>query len=151
MILPWLGLFALHLAVGAVLAPSRPSSARKDWQWYLAHGLFYSIPASSIWTSELPGNVGLTAGLVLFVGGSALHLWALRSNPHFTHVIQRPPRVITTGAYAWLRHPGYVGMLLMASASWLLAGHRLALIPLALYAALLGWRGRRESRMLVAN
>lgn len=150
MILFWLGLFTLHLVCGAALVPSRPSPARKDWQFYAAHGLFYSILVSSIWASDLPSNGQLTVGLLLFVTGSVLHLWALRSNPFFTHVIQRPPRVIRTGAYRWLQHPGYVGMFLMASASWLLVGHRLAVIPLALYAALLVWRGRAESLILQA-
>ena len=52
-------------------------------------------------------------GLTLFVSGAALLTWSMRVNPFFEKTVriqtERSHRVVDTGPYAFVRHPGYVG------------------------------------------
>jgi len=152
MIVVWLGFFVFYLVSGAVWIPPEHfayyQSRPKQVSYYLAHILFYAIPLSSLWNDRLPSDGALLAGIALFCVGGWLNIWAARSNPYFSPNIEQPPQVIRTGAYALLNHPGYAGMSLLASGSWLMAGHRLALLPLAAYGLLLMWRARKEVLLL---
>lgn len=152
MILAWTALFIYFLICGAVAIPPetirRGNAAPKGWQYYLAHLLFYSIPVSSFFSDARRGAVQLLASLAMFSIGGALHIWAIRSNPYFSPEIVKPPEIIRTGAYAWLDHPGYAGMALMATGSWLMIGHQMAVIPLAAYLTLLLWRAQKETSLI---
>lgn len=69
--------------------------------------------------------------LFTFAAGYALALWAMRVNRFFSSAIRiqadRGQHVVTTGPYAFVRHPGYAaGILIMAASgpalgSWLAA------------------------------
>ncbi len=52
-------------------------------------------------------------GLAIFVPGSAMLTWSMVVNPFFEKTVRiqkdRGHRVIDTGPYAYVRHPGYVG------------------------------------------
>jgi protein-S-isoprenylcysteine O-methyltransferase Ste14 len=152
MIVVWLGFFVFYLVSGAAWIPPEHfayyQSRPKRFSYYFAHVLFYSIPLSSFWNDRLPSDGALLAGIALFSVGGWLNIWAARSNPYFSPNIEQPPQVIRTGAYRLLNHPGYVGMFLLASGSWLMMGHRLALLPLAAYGPLLMWRARKEVALL---
>jgi len=56
------------------------------------------------------------AALFLSVGGYALATWALVENRFFSGVVriqtERGHHVVSSGPYAWVRHPGYLGGLL---------------------------------------
>lgn len=56
--------------------------------------------------------------MVLFSVGYALLLWAMYTNTFFSQVVriraERGHTVITTGPCAYVRHPGYVGMVTSA-------------------------------------
>ncbi len=96
--------------------------------------------------SSAPGPAWLL-GLVLFVPGWALITWSMAVNPFFEKGVriqtERGHRVIDTGPYAYVRHPGYVGFagwilstpLLLASA-WAFAPALLAVVELAIRTAL---------------
>ncbi len=152
MIVVWLGFFAFYLVSGATWIPAEHltyyQSRPKQFSYYLAHVLFYAIPLSSLWNDGLPNDGALLTGIALFCVGGWLNIWAARSNPYFSPSIEQPPQVIRSGAYRWLNHPGYVGMFLLASGSWWMVGHRLALLPLVAYGLLLAWRARKESSLL---
>jgi protein-S-isoprenylcysteine O-methyltransferase Ste14 len=64
------------------------------------------------WTTPLPLVVQLTA-LMLFLLGSALASWALVSNAYFAATVriqkERGHRVVSSGPYRYIRHPGYSG------------------------------------------
>lgn len=85
---------------------------------------------------------------LVFASGGALYIWAVRSNPYFLPNIEVPVMIISGGAYSWFSHPGYVAMAMMAAGTWLMIGHSLAVIPLALYALLLCWRARKETFLI---
>jgi protein-S-isoprenylcysteine O-methyltransferase Ste14 len=99
------------------------------------------------WSDHVPGWL---QGICLFTVGSgyALALWAMRVNRFFSSVIRiqtdRGQHVVTTGPYAFVRHPGYTaGILIMAASgpalgSWLAAALVVILsLPFLLYRAIM--------------
>src|SRR5262245_30541198 len=106
------------------------------------------------WTDRVPRPVQV-AGLVTSALGFAWVLWAATVNRFFVPVIRiqsdRGHRVVSSGPYAVMRHPGYAGTLLAAPAAALAIGSWGALIPaLALSATFLS-RAAHEDRFLHAN
>ena len=98
------------------------------------------------WSDDVPGWL---QGICLFTVGSgyALALWAMRVNRFFSSVIRiqtdRGQRVVTTGPYAFVRHPGYTaGILIIAASgpalgSWLAASLVMIFsLPFLLYRAI---------------
>src|SRR5262245_49194806 len=81
------------------------------------------------WSDDVPGWL---QGVCLFMVGSgyALALWAMRVNRFFSSVIRiqtdRGQHVVTTGPYAFVRHPGYTAGILIIVASGLALGSWLA-------------------------
>lgn len=73
--------------------------------------------------------------IVLFVAGIGLRMTAINQLKHLftTHVtIQHGHRLITNGAYRWVRHPAYSGVLLALFAAGLAMGDFIALLVLTL-------------------
>jgi protein-S-isoprenylcysteine O-methyltransferase Ste14 len=72
------------------------------------------------WSDEVPGRL---QGICLFMvaAGYALALWAMRVNRFFSSVIRiqidRGQHVVTTGPYAFVRHPRYTAGILIIAAS----------------------------------
>jgi len=72
------------------------------------------------WSDDVPGWL---QGICLFTVGSgyALALWAMHVNRFFSSVIRiqsdRGQYVVTTGPYAFVRHPGYTAGILIIAAS----------------------------------
>ncbi len=73
-----------------------------------------------------PNPLSLVAGGLLLVAGEALRIWAAGH-------LHKTERLITSGPYCWVRHPMYLGRLLLLSgvgvAAWL--PHYLSLAVLA--------------------
>jgi protein-S-isoprenylcysteine O-methyltransferase Ste14 len=119
--------------------------------WIIAgldHGRFHwsdSVPAWLQWLS-----------LLAVAAGYALCFWAMRVNRFFSSVIRiqsdRGHVVITTGPYAFIRHPGYLAGLFivvpsgLALDSWLAAALLVVCsLPFLLYRAI------TEDRVLLAE
>ncbi len=103
------------------------------------------MPSSLQWT-----------GVALFVAGQALFTWSMLVNPFFekTARLQRDcgHRVVDTGPYAIVRHPGYTGAIAShAVATPFILGSWWALIPAAVAAVSLLVRTILEDRMLRAE
>ena len=103
-------------------------------------------------------NLGLWAtvlGVVLFSLGWILLTWAMLVNPHFEATVRiqidRHHRVVTTGPYAVVRHPGYVGASLWALGSPLIVGSAYGLIPAGITVGLLVLRTYLEDKTLQAE
>ncbi len=95
-------------------------------------------------------------GVALFVAGQALVTWSMLVNPFFekTARLQREcgHRVIDTGPYGVVRHPGYAGAIAAyAVAPPLILGSWWAFIPAAVTALCLVARTILEDRMLRAE
>lgn len=128
-----------------------------DWVWFSVFiPLFCAIFATanldmrSEWDS-LPQWVR-PVGLALFVLGGGLFLRAMAENPFFEKTVriqsERNHRVIDTGPYRVVRHPGYVGMLAWVLSFPLLLTSRWAILPAALAASWLVVRTALEDRTL---
>ena len=63
----------------------------------------------------------------------------------------RGHRLVSSGPYRIVRHPGYLGMLFACPASVLALGSWLALVPALLYAVLIVRRAAIEDRYLQAE
>jgi protein-S-isoprenylcysteine O-methyltransferase Ste14 len=72
------------------------------------------------WSDDVPGWLQGTC-LFTVAAGYALALWAMRVNGYFSSVIRiqtdRGQYVVTTGPYAFIRHPGYIAGILIIAAS----------------------------------
>ncbi len=95
------------------------------------------------------------AGLLLWGVGQAIVTWAMSTNEFFEGTIRLQTdaghRVISTGPYAYVRHPGYIGLFVYSCGLPFLFGAPLALMPALLT---LGWLLPRtivEDRVLRAN
>ena len=72
-------------------------------------------------------------GLVVFAPGALLFTWSMGVNPFFEKTVriqsERGHRVIDTGPYAFVRHPGYLGFVGWGLGTPLLLGSWWAFVP----------------------
>jgi len=125
----------LPLFVPAILAiPVLAGLDAVRYQWAL-------LP---FWTAGL--------GVALHIAGDLFILWSMIVNPHLEKVVrvqsERDHRVITTGPYAIIRHPMYVGVILVLVGMPLLLGSSWAFLPVGVMALLMVIRTVFEDRML---
>ena len=106
------------------------------------------------WSDNVPLALRLAA-LVALVLGLALTLWAMHVNRFFSSAVRiqtdRGQRVIDSGPYRWVRHPGYLGAIPAITASGLVLCSWLATALGALGSLWLLWRTRAEDRLLHAE
>ena len=76
------------------------------------------------------------SGLVIYLLGNAFVSWAMMSNIYFSTAVciqyDRGHHVSIGGPYRFMRHPGYLGMIIYLLATPLALGSILALIPASL-------------------
>ena len=91
-------------------------------------------------------------GVGLFVLSCPVGLWAMCVNPHFefTAVIRADgsQRVVSSGPYRWVRHPGYLAALISAASFPLILGSWVGLAATALFFALFITRTALEDSAL---
>ncbi len=95
-------------------------------------------------------------GLITVAAGYALCFWAMLVNRFFSSVIRiqsdRGQYVVTTGPYAFIRHPGYTAGILIILASGVGLGSWLAAAMLAIATLpFLLYRAVTEDRILQAE
>lgn len=91
-------------------------------------------------------------GLALFLPGTILFTWSMAVNPFFEKTVrihtERGHRVIDTGPYRYVRHPGYVGFVGWAVSAPLLLCSWWAFIPSVLSVIAIFIRTALEDRTL---
>ena len=99
----------------------------------------------------IPLAIQVTA-LLVYALGNAFTFWAVLSNPFFSTFVRiqddRDHSVVSTGAYALVRHPGYAGALLAHLALPFALGAVWALLPAAVGTVFFVARTAREDRTL---
>jgi protein-S-isoprenylcysteine O-methyltransferase Ste14 len=104
------------------------------------------------WTGHVPVAVTV-AGAVLMVVGQVLFGLAKRENAFFSSTVriqtERDHRVCETGVYRFVRHPGYLGMLMSLLAFPLVMNSYWAFLSAGVGAALLLTRTLLEDRFLI--
>lgn len=90
------------------------------------------------WSDDVPASVWVP-GLIVFGAAASLMVRAMVVNPFFSTALRlqadRGHRLITDGPYRFVRHPGYLALLVAAPASALALGSWVSLIPAIVYAA----------------
>jgi protein-S-isoprenylcysteine O-methyltransferase Ste14 len=94
-------------------------------------------------------------GALVFLLGNAILLWARYTNRFFSSMVRiqtdRGHTVCKAGPYRYVRHPGYVGGILMALGMGIVLGSWWACVPQLLASTLLVWRTSREDQTLQAE
>lgn len=94
-------------------------------------------------------------GYVLVIGGIAVTVWAQAVNPFFEPGVriqsERNQRVVDSGPYRFVRHPGYVAAIILFAGMALALGSWWALVPAAMASILLIIRTSWEDRLLQAE
>lgn len=132
----------------------------QDWMIFVSMGLSLALGLLSPWSDAagegvLPGGAALRwVGLVLYVVGSALMLWApMYLGRYFSTrvTIQEDHRLVTDGPFAVVRHPRYSGCLLWGLGLPLVFLSLPGLTAALLYGLTFAWRIRDEERLLAAH
>jgi protein-S-isoprenylcysteine O-methyltransferase Ste14 len=105
------------------------------------------------WSSMAPGLHA--AGAAVLILALLLNWWCMMTNRYLSTVAriqsERGQEVVTTGPYRYVRHPMYVGMILLGLGLPLLLGSWWALAPGLVMVALFVVRAALEDRMLRAE
>lgn len=106
------------------------------------------------WTqTTLPGLQ--VVAFIFFMLGSLIGTWAMASNRFFSATVRiqkdRNHQVVTTGPYRYVRHPGYVGGIIVHLMSPLALGSWIALIPGVLIVCGYIVRTNLEDRVLLGE
>ena len=166
----YLGVYVGLIVVNAiVILPRNPELIAERGQikentkgWDKVFSVFYALCSLGLlavagldirwgWSSQLNLTAQLI-GLALYVLGFALVSWAMASNRFFSSVVRiqtdRGHTVATGGPYQFVRHPGYVGMMVSALGTTILLGSLWAFIPTGLLIGLVVIRTALEDRTL---
>lgn len=121
------------------------------WPMMMMILVIAAVDAARLHVSSMPLALWFV-GASMLGGGLALSAWAMGSNPFFEGTVRIQKelghRVIDTGPYARIRHPGYVGLILVALGSPFLLGSWYALLPAAIAAFWVGLRTSWEDSTL---
>ncbi len=136
-----------------------PSDAKR-WDMPLAIGVSMVGPVSIAVVAGLdlrlgwigyvsPATFGTALGVLAL--STALIAWAMIVNRHFAPVVSiaDSQRVVQSGPYRFVRHPGYLAGLLATLATPYVLGSRWAVFPAYAVALLLVIRTRLEDRTLL--
>lgn len=120
-----------------------------SWIWFLLAFILPGLDDRFGW-SNVPVAVVLLADLVVLIGYGII-LRVFRENRYASRVVEvaQGQKVINTGPYAVVRHPMYVGTLLMYLASPVALGSWWALLPALLIVPILVARIVNEEAVLV--
>ena len=115
---PWDSVLARLVGLGGLSIPLVAGlDARYGWS-----GVDFDL------TAEL-------AALVFILAGFAFGAWALMENRFFSGVVriqkERGHHVVSTGPYAWMRHPGYAGGLIVYFATPIVLDSLWTYLPVA--------------------
>ena len=137
----------------------RVSKFSKTWDkvWAVMFGLAViaiyvaAVMEARYRISSAPGTAWLL-GLAIFVPGWTLAIWSMVVNPFFEKTVRiqsdQGHRVIDTGPYAYIRHPGYVGFSGWMLSTPLLLASNWAFVPALITVVLLVIRTALEDRTL---
>lgn len=104
------------------------------------------------WSPELATGLHV-ASITAFILGRALEVWAMASNRFFSISVRiqsdRGHTVCSSGPYRYVRHPGYVGMIMYFLATPVFVGSLWGVIPAMATVVLFVVRTRMEDRTLL--
>src|ERR1700746_1361416 len=119
----------------------------------LAHWIIAGLDRGRLHWSDIVPLWLQALGLFTVVAGYALVFWAMIANRFFSSVVRiqsdRGQYVVTSGPYAFVRHPGYsAGILILAASGVALGSWLAAAFLIAITAPFLLYRVINEDRVL---
>ncbi len=106
------------------------------------------------WSSGI-GPAAQIGAMLIVITAYTLVVWATGTNAFFSQVVriqtERGHTVVSTGPYRYVRHPAYVGMILVVLGAPIMLGSWWALIPGVISALLVITRTALEDRTLQAE
>lgn len=106
------------------------------------------------WTVKLPLWANMI-GMIMALAGHSLFVWAMSANAYFVRYVriqrERGHRVADGGPYQYVRHPAYLGMLLVTLGMAVMLGSWVAFIPAGVAASLYVIRTMLEDRVLLTE
>ena len=122
-----------------------------SWLWFLLAFLLPGLDHRFGW-SNVPVGVVLLAGLLVLLG-YGLVFWVFRANSYASRVIEvaQGQQVIDSGPYAIIRHPMYIGSIVLYIFSPLALGSWWAMIPALPIIPILVLRILNEEKLLVKD
>ena len=122
---------------------------------YLATAIVAALDTGRFHSTHSIDLASQFAALTVLLLAAGLEIWAMAVNPFFSTAIriqsERNHRVIDRGPYRYIRHPGYLAMVLSMPAAAIVLGSRVALIPAVCYSFLVLLRVAREDEFLREN
>lgn len=169
----YIGLYiAMLLLASVIMLPNRMevvaerskgTSGGKSWDLWITRllaiptlGLLVLAGLDQRWNLTPPLPLwGRLFGALAFGAGYAIVLWAMYSNEYFSQVVriqsERGHVAVTGGPYRFVRHPGYLGMILSMLGAVFLLDSLWGLVCFALYLGLIVTRTALEDRTLRAE
>jgi protein-S-isoprenylcysteine O-methyltransferase Ste14 len=106
------------------------------------------------WSSGI-GPAAQIGAMLIVIAGYALVVWATGTNAFFSQVVriqtERGHTVVSSGPYRVVRHPAYIGMILVVLGAPIMLGSWWALIPGVISALLVIVRTKLEDQTLQAE
>ena len=106
------------------------------------------------WSSGI-GPAAQIGGMLMVIAGHALVVWATGVNAFFSQIVriqtERGHTVVDDGPYHVVRHPAYVGAILLVLSAPIMLGSWWALIPGVICAVLMIARTSLEDKTLLAE
>jgi len=164
----YMAIYFLITIIGSLFLPLEVIAERgskkgnvEEWDTVLS-GLIISISLSMYlvagldfrwrWSPELATGSHL-ASIFIFILGCALEIWAMRANRFFSTAVriqfEREHMVCSSGPYRYVRHPGYLGMIMYNSASPIFLGSLWAMMPAIMIVSLFVIRVWLEEKTLL--
>lgn len=139
----------------------KPGPGMKWWDkifWVFHFTIYMAILVVGIldggrflWTESIP-LWGYILSYILYIAGTALIFWSMWVNDYFSSVVRiqkdRGQKVVTGGPYKYVRHPGYVGVILLSLPLAVILGSLWAMIPGALWVLTIVVRTYLEDKTL---
>jgi protein-S-isoprenylcysteine O-methyltransferase Ste14 len=136
----------------------KKDTKKLDWFLLLSYGLMQFYIQTIVMGLDIAngwaylGMEFVIPGLMLFLGSVVLLVWAMTENKYFEVTVRiqkdRNQKVIRSGPYAYVRHPGYVAVILWAFAGPLVVGSLAGIVPGAIAAGIIIVRTRFEDNVL---
>lgn len=163
----YLAVYSVYLFISERIAPVKvKSSPGKKAIWESVLIFLYRITHPIILVlaglefNRAPSSIsfGIVMQVIMFLfllAAFALILWAEKENPfyHFPVLPNKKweQRIISTGPYQFIRHPGYLGLIMLALVRPLVLGSFLGLVPGIIGAMVVIIRITLEDRFLQNN
>ena len=132
-----------------------PRSRTASGFLFLVTVIFAALDVGRLHQSDSVPPSWQLAAIVVFAAALILQAGAMIVNPFFSPALriqaERGQSVITRGPYRFLRHPGYLAMLIAVPASALALGSWLALIPAFAFSTVIIRRTALEDCFLKAH